>query len=91
MRINAIDHLAVQVENEAQHAMCGRVLRAEINCKALRCLSIFYGVFIRDDVFVRSRRFGNGPGFIRCGRVFAWGGRRSDAVFVSLDCELAVV
>jgi hypothetical protein len=29
MRIDALDHLAVELEHEAQHAVRGRMLRAE--------------------------------------------------------------
>ena len=31
MRIDALDHLAVELEHQAQHAVRGRMLRAEID------------------------------------------------------------
>jgi len=32
MRIGALDHLAVELQHQAQHAMRGRMLRAKIHC-----------------------------------------------------------
>jgi hypothetical protein len=31
MRIDAVDHLAIELQHEAQHAVRGRVLRPEID------------------------------------------------------------
>jgi hypothetical protein len=33
MRIDALDHLAVELQHQAQDAVRGRVLRPEINCE----------------------------------------------------------
>src|SRR5687767_6343008 len=36
VRIDARDHLAVELEHKAQHAMGGRMLRAEIHCEVAK-------------------------------------------------------
>ena len=35
MRIGALDHLAVELQDQPQHAVRGRMLRAEIQCVAI--------------------------------------------------------
>ena len=35
MRIGAVDHLAIHLQDQSQHAMGGRVLRPEIDCMAI--------------------------------------------------------
>ncbi len=41
MRIDALDHFAVELEHQAQHAMRGRMLRPEIDGEVARCGGCF--------------------------------------------------
>ena len=33
VRVDALDQLAIQLQHEAEHAVCRRMLRPEINCE----------------------------------------------------------